>query len=259
MITELIKIVELLITCWKCFKTWCFCKWRLQESDRSDNTATSKNISSADLKVLLSVQSPRGQLLLRGTWNAPKPFGVKGQAHDWLGVGFGWAYSGPLGYIPQQQGTVLISSHQKRSRSRVCLEQREDDKRKDEDKEEGRCDCRVESTVWCWELSRAEVIILEAPADTQGSCGLHSSACWALSRNSLQHCSLCSPSVLLTPAFKKEGFLSVVNHIDVVILPYTTQTATHISRLSYYVLISSFYDVSLCTGGICGPNNSIRY
>lgn len=59
--------------------------------------------------------------------------------------------------------------------------------------------------LWCWELSGAEVIILEAPADTQGCCGLHSSACWALSRNSLQHCSLYSSSVLLTPAFKKEG------------------------------------------------------
>lgn len=107
-------------------------------------------ISAANLQVLLSVQGPRGKLLIRGTWNAPQTLGVKGQAHDRLGVSFGWAHCGSLCYIPQQQGAVLISSQQKRSRSSVCLEQREDDKGKDEDKEEGRCECRVENSVWSW-------------------------------------------------------------------------------------------------------------
>lgn len=60
--------------------------------------------------------------------------------------------------------------------------------REDKEECEWRCECcavgekknNTETTAWCWKLSGAEVIVLEAPADTQRRWGLHSSACCAL-------------------------------------------------------------------------------
>lgn len=49
----------------------------------------SLSLSSADLQVVLSVQRPGGERLLRGARYAPQTLGVKGQAHDRLRVGFG--------------------------------------------------------------------------------------------------------------------------------------------------------------------------
>lgn len=51
-------------------------------------------------------------------------------------------------------------------------------KREDKEECEWRCECcavgkkkTTETTAWCWKLSGAEVIILEAPADTQRDAG----------------------------------------------------------------------------------------
>ncbi|TNN76354.1 hypothetical protein EYF80_013433 [Liparis tanakae] len=68
-------------------------------------------------------QLPGGEFVLRGAGHAPQTLDVKGQAHDGLGVGFGLAQHGPLGYVPQQQGTVLVSSQQEWSVTRVWLQE----------------------------------------------------------------------------------------------------------------------------------------
>ena len=106
-------------------------------------------LSSADLQVVLSVQHPGGEFLLRGARYAPQTVGVKGQAHDGLRVGFGLAQLGPLGYVPQQQGAVLISSQQERSGARVWLEEREGDKRKEEAQRDGKREHKEECEVRC--------------------------------------------------------------------------------------------------------------
>lgn len=86
-----------------------------------DPTEHYTTAETADLQVVLPVQRPGGEPLLWGARYAPQTAGVKGQAHDRLRVGFNLAQPGPLGYIPQHQGTVLISSNQERSGTRVWL------------------------------------------------------------------------------------------------------------------------------------------
>ncbi|KAF3850568.1 hypothetical protein F7725_012340 [Dissostichus mawsoni] len=78
----------------------------------------------ADLQVVLSVQPPGAEVLLRGARDASQTLGVKGQAHDGLRVGFSLVQLGPLGNVPQQQGTILVSGQQERSGARVWLEVR---------------------------------------------------------------------------------------------------------------------------------------
>lgn len=90
---------------------------------RLDETELSKPCR-ADLQVVLSVQCPGGERPLRGARYAPQTLGVEGQAHDRLGVGFGQTQPGPLGHVPQQQGTVLVSSQQERPGTRVWLKGR---------------------------------------------------------------------------------------------------------------------------------------
>lgn len=138
-------------------------------------------MSSADLQVVLSVQHPGGELLLGGAGHAPQTPEVKGQAHDGLRVGFDSAQRGPLGYVPQQQRTVLVSGQQERPVPRVGLRERRDS----EMRREGttvRCEARVlqskktttttkrrsgEAAVRRWKQRGAEVITLEAPVDTR--------------------------------------------------------------------------------------------
>lgn len=52
------------------------------------DTVPPLTLSSADLQVVLPIQHPRGELLLRGARYALQTLGVKGQAHDGLCVGF---------------------------------------------------------------------------------------------------------------------------------------------------------------------------
>lgn len=169
----------------------------------------------ANLYVVLAVQHPGGEFLLRGAWYAPQTFRVKGQAHDRLRVGFDLAQHGPLGYIPQQQRTILISSQQERSDTQVWLEEEENDWRGgggtsgceegtwkssvSEDVKGEFCCEATETTVWCWKLRGAEVIILEAPADTQETLWApFVSLLLSLSRTPLHHSSLYSSSIFLS-------------------------------------------------------------
>lgn len=71
-------------------------------------------VDDTDLQAVLCVQRPTAEPLLRRARNAPPTAGVKGQTHDGLGVGLGSAQHRPLGYIPQEQGAVLVSSQQER-------------------------------------------------------------------------------------------------------------------------------------------------
>lgn len=76
---------------------------------------------NTDLQAVPSVQHPGAEPLLRRARNAPQTAGVKGQTHDGLGVGLDSAQHRPLGYIPQQQGAVLVSSQQERPGTRGRL------------------------------------------------------------------------------------------------------------------------------------------
>lgn len=97
----------------------------------------------ADLYVVLAVQNPGGEFCFGGAWYAPQPLGVEGQTHDGLRVGFDLAQLGPLGYVPQQQGTILVSSQQERSGTRVWLEEKEGDKSEEGWGEHGKLRCGV--------------------------------------------------------------------------------------------------------------------
>lgn len=169
---------------------WC---WQKGSGPTGLDNTTQHSFCSPDLKVVLSVQHPGGEFLLWGPWYAPQTLGVKGQAHDRLGVGFGVAKHGPLGYIPQYQGTVLVSSQQERSRPRLWLKGRKVGK-----KEEGQGDRKKEEerdlwgkmcvAVECSKTHREHCMVLEAERSrgyhvgsshwhSEGHCGLHSSAC----------------------------------------------------------------------------------
>lgn len=74
-------------------------------------------VHDTDLQSVLSIQRPGAEHLLGRARNAPQTAGVKGQTHDWLRVGLDSAQHRPLGYIPQEQGAVLVSSQQERPRT----------------------------------------------------------------------------------------------------------------------------------------------
>lgn len=136
----------------------------------------------ANLYVVLAVQHPGGEFLLRGAWYAPQTFRVKGQAHDGLRVGFDLAQHGPQGYIPQQQRTILISSQQERSDTWVWLEEEGNIEGRRRDSGIGRgnmkkqCEWRCERRVLLWS-HRNHRLVLEAERSRgyhPGSSGWHS-------------------------------------------------------------------------------------
>ena len=74
------------------------------------------------LQVLVLVQNPELEVLVRGTGHALQALRVEGEAHEGLGAGRGGlAEDGPLGHVPQQQGPVLVARQQERSRARIWL------------------------------------------------------------------------------------------------------------------------------------------
>lgn len=74
------------------------------------------------LQVLVLVQNPGVEVLVRGTGDALQALRVEGEAHQGLGAGAGGlAEGGPLGHIPQQQGPVLVARQQERPGPGVWL------------------------------------------------------------------------------------------------------------------------------------------
>ena len=76
-----------------------------------------RGLTLTDLESVLSVKLPGGETLLGGARDAPLPGGVKVQTHDGLRVGGRKAQHRPLGYVPQRQGAVLITSQEERARA----------------------------------------------------------------------------------------------------------------------------------------------
>lgn len=173
--------------------------------DLTEQYATAE---TADLQVVLPVQRPGGEPLLRGARYAPQTAGVKGQAHERLGVGFNLAQPAPLGYIPQHQGTVLVSSHQERSGTRVWLRERGlgvgGDKREEEGRRSGKRGKRQRGVC--------EGCVVKK--NHRNQCTVQRLSCWKLlltlrgtlwvpfisplrflSRSLLRHSSLCSSSI----------------------------------------------------------------
>ena len=74
------------------------------------------------LQVLVLVQDPGLEGLVRGTGHALQALRVEGEAHEGLGAGGGGlAEDRPLGHVPQQQGPVLVARQQQRRGARVWL------------------------------------------------------------------------------------------------------------------------------------------
>lgn len=66
----------------------------------TDNSELPIILASAYQQVILSIQDPGEELILRRSRYTPQTFWVEGQAHDRLKVDFGLTQYGPLGYVP---------------------------------------------------------------------------------------------------------------------------------------------------------------